>query len=299
MKNEVMKREINITELQEKYLRYLDVTKNTVITYKTGIKGFINFLQERRINEPTRENIIEYREFLREKHSVKTVNTYIIALRNFFKFLSYEGLYPNIAENIKNLSDTNLHTREALTVEQCQKILDSVKNLREKTMFLLFLSCGLRVSELANIRLQDFEVKNDKLVLYVLGKGRSSRQDYVIIPNEMIDILKEYVMEYKVQNYLFTSVSYNKTNKRMASSSIRNIINDLYERNGLKKDTITLHSLRHTFATISIQSGMDIREVSNAMRHHSVATTEIYLHDLETINNKCSNTVLTNVLNIQ
>lgn len=291
-----IKSNLDFTQLKKEYLEYIDVTPKTIETYNIAIRQFIKYLRELNIKEPTRKDIINFREELRESHSISTINSYLIALRNFFKFLQYNGIYQNITENVKGLKDTDVHKREALNEEQCKEMIKCAKDLREKALVALTLICGLRANEIVNIRLNDFKYENDNYVLYVLGKGRDYKQDYVIIPDSLLAILKEYVKEYGIKDYLFVSQSNRNTEGKLNTCTIRRIINSMYERIGIKRDTITLHSLRHTMATLSIEKGTDIREVSQALRHKSVKTTEVYLHDLELKNNKCSGLMADEIL---
>lgn len=291
MKNELSRGNFNIGILQKQYLDYIDVADKTVETYDIAIRQFANYLSCKGIEKPIRDDVIAFREYLKAEHSVATVNSYLVALRNFFKFLEYNDLYKDITDNVKNLKDTNLHKREALSLEICQKISDNAKNLREKVIFMLTLVCGLRANEVVNIEINDLKYEEEQYRLYVLGKGRDDKTDYVIVPNNVVELIKEYVQEYNITGYLFVSTSHNNAGGKMTTRSIRRIVNEMFERVGVKRDTVVFHSLRHSFATISIENGQDIRDVSKALRHKSIATTETYLHDIEMRNNRCSNTV--------
>ena len=133
-------------------------------------------------------------------------------------------------------------------------------------------------------------------MLRVLGKGRDYKQDKVRISDNVLAMLKEYIKTYNITDYLFVSTSNNNKGGKLSPCSIRRTINKLYEKANIKTDKIVAHSLRHTFATLSIENGEDLREVSKAMRHKSVTVTERYLHDLEEKNNKCSSIVSNVVL---
>ena len=287
---------LNLSQLKEKYLNYIDVSDNTVKTYDIGLLQFINYLQNNNIQYPTREDIIAFRNELEKEHKPTTVNSYIVAIRNFFNWLEYEGISKNIAKNIKGMKVSNEHKREALTVEQCKEVLDSAKDIREKVIFLLATTCGIRANELVNIRLQDFKDKNGTVCLYLLGKGRDYKQDYVIVTNEILDLIKRYISEYNISDYLFVSNSNHNKNGKLTTKTVRLIIKQMFERVGIVGDEYSCHSLRHTFATLSILNGTDIREVSQALRHKSIQTSMIYIHDLERLNNKCSATVASALL---
>ena len=297
MKNELVTKGLDLESLRKEYLEYIDVSKKTIETYDIALTQFFKYLIVRNIETPTRVDIINFRETLKAEHSVATVNSYLIAIRNFFKFLSYKEIYKNITDNVKGLKDTDIHKREALSLDLCKKLLNSAEDTREKVILMLAISCGLRVNEIANITLEDFKYQEEQYRLYVLGKGRSAKTDFVIIPNDLYELIQHYVKEYGITNDLFVSNSRHNKGERVTSFTIRRIINKGYERLGIKTKTIVAHSLRHSFATLSIESGQDIREVSQALRHRKVTTTETYLHDLEIKNNKCTNSMFNTLTN--
>lgn len=296
--NEMVNRtNLNIYELKEKYLNYIDVSDNTVKTYEVGLLQFINYLQQNDISFPQRKDIINFRNYLEQYHKPTTVNSYIVAVRNFFAWLEYEGFAKDIAKNVKGMKVSNEHKRLSLTVEQCKEVLGNVKDLREKVLFLLATTCGIRANEIVNIRVEDFKEKEGKVCLYLLGKGRDYKQDYVIITPDILDLIKEYIKVYNISDYLFVSSSNNNKNGKLTTKTIRLMIKDMFARVGIVGDEYSCHSLRHTFATLSIQGGKDIREVSQALRHKNIQTSLIYIHDMERLNNQCSYAVAGAILN--
>lgn len=290
----------SLIDYKNDFFNFIDVTETTRKSYAMGISSFADFLSVNNCKQPTRDDVIAFREELRKDHSVATVNSYLIAVRQFFTFLEYNNIYKNITTNVKSLKETDIHKKKALTITQCEQILESCDNLRDKTLFALTLNCGLRANELVNIRLQDFATNQNKVILYVLGKGRDYKQDYVIVSDSVYKLIQEYIKEYNIQDYLFVSSSHHNNGGKVTTETIRRIVNKLFKQNGIEDSKITLHSLRHSFATISIENGADLRQVSAALRHSSTSVTERYLHDLDMINNKCSdimnNTILNNVL---
>ncbi len=290
------KKEIRIKDYINKYLDYIDVSNNTIDTYNVGLLQFNQYLLDSNITQPTREDIINFREELRKEHKPTTVNTYLIAIRNFYSWLEYEGITKDVTKKIKGLRISNEHKRNALTLEQCKLVLENVANIREKVIFLLATTCGLRANELVNIRLQDFKLNQGKICLYVLGKARDFKEDFVIVDASLYQIIEQYVKEYNITDYLFVSTSNHNTNGKLTTKTMRLIIKDMFKRVGIEGSEYSLHSCRHTFATLSIMSGKDIREVSQAMRHKSITTTTIYLHDMEKLNNQCSNSVTNAIL---
>ncbi len=278
-------------KLIKDFLSYIDVCEKSQKTYLNGLNAFYEYISIKNIKNPTREDIMNFREYIKKHLSISTVNTYMISVRNFFKWLEYSKMYKNITENVKGVKIGNSHKKESLTEEQCQRILSNVKDNREKVVFLLATTCGLRANELVNIRLSDFKEKQNKICLYVLGKDRDFKEDFVIVPEKLYNHIQEYIKEYNITDYLFVSTSNHNNNGKLTTKTIRLMVKNMFKRIGIDSNDYSLHSCRHTFATLSIKNGEDIRSVSQALRHKSLSTTTIYLHDLEKINNKCSNSV--------
>ena len=287
----VEQKQIQIERYVDEFLNYIDVEEKTIETYKIALRQFCNYLKEKGIKKPTRDDIINYREDIKTYLSANTVNAYLIAIRNLYNFLEYEGITKNITKNIKGIKVGEEHKRNSLTEEQVEQILKNAKDIREKTIFLLGVVCGLRCNEIKNIQIADFKEKDGIICLYVLGKGRGYKQDFVVIPNDLFELIKEYVKQYEIVDYLFVSTSNNNYKGQVTTKTLRTIVKDMFKRVGIEGKEYSFHSCRHYFATSSIKNGVDIREVSQALRHKSLQTTTIYLHDLEKLNNKCSNVV--------
>lgn len=287
----------NLQKCKEKFLEFIDVGEETLKSYNSGVKQFIQYLDENNITTPTRENVIEFRTYQKEKNSVATANAYLSAIKAFFEFLEYNNIYKNITKNVKHLKDTTLHKKKFFTADICRELQTKYcGNLREEVMFVLTLTTGIRINELVNIRLEDFKVINDKICLYVLGKARQYKQDYVIVDKYVYELIKRYVEEYDINDYLFVSNSNHNKGGKITTHSARRIVNRIFERANIKDDKTTFHSIRHSFATISISNGATTRDVCKALRQTSTVVTERYLHDLENINNMCSGIVTSQLL---
>lgn len=277
----------------EKYLKYIDVSDNTSKEYAIGIRNFFEYCNVNEINNVQRENIIQYREQLKQEgKKANTINLYLASIKSFFKWLEYEEVYKNITDNIKSVPVAKLHVREAFTIEQLKTILDNCKTLREKIIILLATNCGLRCNEMCNIRISDFQIKQDVVCLYVLGKARQGQKaDFVVVDNKTYQLIKEYIEEYSITDYLFTSTSNYKNGNPITTRAMRKIFNKILERCDMKDNLHTFHSMRHSFCNINLENGVSIQEVSMAMRHSNISTTMHYVKDIEAKNNKCFNTI--------
>ena len=107
-----------IEPLIQRFLNYIDVSENTTKAYNVGLIQFNEYLKANNIKEPTRETIIEFREYLLENHKPKTVNLYLIAVKNFYSWLEYEGITKDISKKIKGIKLEQRHLKRGLSQEE-------------------------------------------------------------------------------------------------------------------------------------------------------------------------------------
>ena len=171
-------------------------------------------------------------------------------------------------------------------------MLGVCKDIREELLVKLMITCGLRCNEVVNIEIQDFYKDGDAIMLKVLGKGRDGlKQDVVRIDDRLFELIKEYCKEYNVSDYLFTSTSNHNTNGKLTPKTIRYIITNLFKKADLDMEMLSTHSTRHTSCELALESGLDLREVSEFMRHKSLQTTLIYAKELDQRNSVVSTTI--------
>lgn len=270
-----------LNELKDRFLKYMDNSPKTMQTYEIALRQFFKHLNEKGIENPTREDIIDYRNELKTKLKPTTVNSYLIAVKSFFKWLSYEDLYKNITENVKSIKFEKRHLKLGLEEEQLQKVLSNCKNLREELIIKLSITCGLRANELVNIKKNDFYNDNGTIMLRILGKGRDGiKSDVVKVDGRIFNLIEKYCEEYDVKDYLFTSTSNNNKGGKVNTITIRRIVNKIFKDSGLDEDLYSAHSLRHTAVVLALKSGLSIHEVSESVRHSQVNTTMIYVNEL-------------------
>lgn len=281
-----------IEPLIQRFLNYIDVSENTTKAYNVGLIQFNEYLKANNIKEPTREDVIEFREYLLETHKPKTVNLYLIAVKNFYSWLEYEGITKDISKKIKGIKLEQRHLKRGLSQEEIKQVLGVCKDIREELLVKLMITCGLRCNEVVNIEIQDFYKDGDAIMLKVLGKGRDGlKQDLVRIDNRLFELIKEYCKQYNVTDYLFTSTSNHNTNGKLTTKTIRYIITNLFKKAELDMEMLSTHSTRHTSCELALESGLDLREVSEFMRHKSLQTTLIYAKELEQRNSVVSTTI--------
>lgn len=282
--------EIVVKDYVEKFLNYIDVEEKTRDTYKIALKQFCGYLISKGVNTPTRDEIIEYREFLKENHKPTTVNSYLIAIRNLYNYLEYEGITKDITKNIKGIKLEQKHLKRGLSKEEIIKVLDVCKDNRERLMVKMMINLGLRCNELVNIQLEDFYDDKGVIMLKVLGKARNGlKQDSIKVDNRLFDMISDYVREYSITDYLFTSTSNHNKNGKLTTKTIRLTITNLFKKANLDMNMLSTHSTRHTTVELLLENGVDLREVSEFVRHKSLNTTLIYSKEVNQRNSITSN----------
>lgn len=283
---------LQVNSLIKRFLSYLDVSDNTIKTYNVGLVQFNEYLKQNNIKEPTRDDIIQFREQLKKQHKPNTINAYLIAIRNFYSWLEYEGITKDISKKIKGIKLERKHLKRGLSQEEIKKVLDICKDTREELMIKLMITCALRINEIRNIRLEDFYDDKGVVMLKVLGKARDGlKQDSVKVDDRIFELVKKYCKEYKVTDYLFYSTSNNNNGNMMTTTAFRLIVNGLFKKANLDMEKLSPHSTRHTSVELALESGIPIQEVSEFVRHKSINTTMIYAKELNQRNSKIANTL--------
>jgi site-specific recombinase XerD len=158
-----------------------------------------------------------------------------------------------------------------LSQEEVSRILSSISNIKHKLILMLIYSAGLRVSEVVKLRIEDIDAKR-KLIHIRGAKGRKDR--YTLLSDTAIETLKEYMKEYKPQKWLFAGQN---ENNHITARTVQKIFESTCKKAGVIKE-VTVHSLRHSFATHLLESGVDIRYIQELLGHKSLKTTAIYTH---------------------
>lgn len=287
-------------ELYTRFIEYLDAKPKTVQTYTRALRQFFSFLSLKGITRPQFADIKAYRDELAAEHKPATVQAYIFTVRRFFDWTEQAGLYPNVAGKIKGATIDREPKKDYLTSAQAKAVLgsierESVQGKRNYAIVALMTAGGLRDIEVSRADIADLRTAGDNTVLYLQGKGREEKAEYVIVPQPVERAIREYLKARGAvadTEPLFTSVSNNSKGGRMTTRSISGIAKNAMQAAGYDSDKLTAHSLRHTAVTLAlIGNGGNIQEAQQFARHKNIATTQIYAHNLEKQNNKCSRLV--------
>lgn len=277
-------------DLYERFVHYIDAAPSTVETYTKAIRQLMEYLQMNNITHPQREHIIEFRDQLKASgKKASTIQLYITATRLFFQWLEDENIYPNVANRVKGAKISKGHKKSYLTAEQVQTILNTIDRselhgLRDYAIFSLCVTGGMRIIEVSRANIEDMDSVGSDTVLFIQGKGRSDKSDFVKIAPPVERAIIDYLLkrgEKSASAPLFASISNNSTGKRLSTRSISGIIKSCMQRAGYNSDRLTAHSLRHTAATLNLLAGGSLQETQQLLRHSSINTTTIYAHNLE------------------
>ena len=292
------KNELTLERLQdyeETFIKYLDVDDLTLRAYKVGIRNLMEYLKDKGINKPTRNDIIAFRDDLRLKYSSNTVNTYMIAVRALFKYLEIHKLYENICVDLKGAKYDTTPKKEVLSVEQMQTIYKNLTDLEDKALFGLMITTGLRVCEISTALIEDIKEYNGEIVLFVLGKKRDSKCEYVKLSNQVLEDIKNYIGN-RTTGHIFISTSHNNYGGGLTTTSLRSRVKSIFRQFGIDKDTISCHSLRRSFAVASYETGSSIYDIQQVLHHTSINTTTRYLKQVDRDKNKTEYNVANAIL---
>lgn len=285
------------------YISFLDASPRTVQTYAGNVRQFIKWTQAHGIEQPTRADIIAYRDDLRSRCKPATVQAYITALRLFFQWAAQAGLYPDIAQRVKGAKIDSTPKRDYLSAEQVRGILDGIdtktaQGLRNYCLFALMVTGGLRDIEASRANVDDLQTLGGNPVLYLQGKGREERTEYIKIVPAVERALRQYLDIRTSAGYgdpLFISMSNNSRGRRLSPRSICAVVKSILVTAGYNSDRITAHSLRHTAVTLALLGEIPLEEVQQFARHRNIATTQIYAHNLERIRNRSEDAIAASI----
>ena len=197
-------------------------------------------------------------------------STFLNVIINALKFYYGEVLEKNFIFEVKRpKKDKKLPV--VLSKEKVKRILDVTTNIKHKAILMLMYSGGLRVGEIVRLKLENID--HERSLIHIKGsKGRKDR--YTIFVKSVLVVLRKYCDQYRPEKWLFEGA---KQGKHILTRTVQAIFKHVCEKTGIKKE-VSAHSLRHSFATHLLKSGVDLRYIQEILGHKSSKTTEIYTH---------------------
>ena len=270
-------------ELQ-RFVSSQDVTPSSRRTYLRSVRQFFRWVESKGypLASLTRVEVLQYREELLAKGmSSLSVGGYLTSVRRFYAWAEGEKVYPNIARDIKGPKRKQQFRKQALTAAKAKEVLSyqDGQGLRDHAVLNLLLRTGLRTIEVVRANVEDLTYKSGTRVLLVHGKGRSEKDQFVIVTDTAYQPIADYLATrpgVKAGEPLFTSASNNSKGGRLTTRTVSKIAKQSLRSVGLDSREYTAHSLRHTAAVTIMRAGGSIEEAQHVLRHSSPATTQIY-----------------------
>jgi len=274
-----------------KYLKYeKNLTPNTVNAYDKDLLLMKDYLIKNKVSDVKEITLIKFQDFLKfldkYQYSNRTIIRKFSSYINYFKFLEQNSLIDVQLSQIISVPKIQKRFYKLLSESEMSNLLKTINGqdnfgIRDRAIFELFYSTGVRINELVNITLDKIDLKNNEIKVF--GKGRKERvvylnnfalqklSNYLNIRNEFLFDKKNNF--YKKNDFLFL----NKNGNRLSERFIR-ILLDKYLKKAAINKKISPHSIRHSFASHLLQNGASIKAVQELLGHENISTTQIYTH---------------------
>jgi len=249
-------------------LRIKQYAENTQRVYLYMFEGFLRHTYPRPLKNISKQEIEDYLIQLTDnkKKSKSYVNQSINSIKFYYEKVLMQDREVYYLE--RPFKDQRLPI--VLNEREVEQLLQSIRNIKHKSILCLIYSSGLRIGELSRLKISDIDSYNN---LLVVRKGKGSKDRITIISDKILVLLRRYFREYRPKTWLFEGPG----GKSYSASSIRQIFHRAKIKAGIKKYA-TVHTLRHSFATHLLEKGTDIKYIQQLLGHNSIRTTAIYTH---------------------
>jgi integrase/recombinase XerD len=282
---------LNWTSYTRGFRAFLKLEKsladNSIEAYGRDIEKLIQFLEYRKLaispSEITHAHLQEFIRWINEMGiSARSQARIISGLKTFFKYLLLENIIRTNPAELLEAPRTGRELPDTLDIAEINRLFEAIdlsttEGERNKTMLEFLYGCGLRVSEMINLKISD--IRFNEGFISVIGKG--NKQRLVPAGEQALGQLKRYLSEVRVhiniqkgqEDFIFL----NGRGRKITRVMVFYIVKSLAEKAGIRK-SISPHTFRHSFATHLIDGGADLRAIQEMLGHASITTTEIYTH---------------------
>ena len=284
----------SLEALAARFLSEADLAEVSRKQYARALRPFLGWTRKHGLELPdiAHRDLIAYKRHIQEekKLAAHTLQNYLVAVRRLFSWLESSKIFPNLAaNNLRVRRPSKNFAKDALTVEQARELLGSVsgeslEELRDKALLRLLVATGLRSIEAHRADVGDIRQLAGKSVLHVQGKGRLSKDEFVVLTADTLEPLMAYLTKrgsLAESAPLFASIGDSNRGARISTRSIRRIVKNRFRAVKLESPRITTHSLRHTAVTFALIGGSTLQQAQQLARHADINTSLIYAHNLD------------------
>lgn len=256
----------NYTTKLSEWMEYKRYSKESIKNYVSCLGKFLKHF-ENKATKPSEISAEKIKLFLTQFKEVNTHRGYLCAIKLFYSKI---GNQPDKLDKVE-YPRSSKKLPIVLSVDEIQAMFTACTNTKHKTILALLYSCGLRVSELINLKWKHIDRKR-MIINVIQAKGAKDRQ--VPLPKHIIPLLEKYYFEYKSKDYVFNGQN---GLAQYSDRSVGEVVKQLAEKAGIKKRVYT-HLIRHCSFTHLVEGGCDINLVMKIAGHSNVKTTNMYLH---------------------
>ena len=273
--------EISLKELRPDSVEWLSKLHQTLVVKEYGKGTLRNYCQEMKllfkyfnhkaVEDLRQSDIEQYLQYIKEVHKVGRAKCRSVAqsCSFFFKrilpapYIVPSNLYPKKQFILPNI----------MSEQEVIQLFSAPLSLKEYCVVGLLYGCGLRISEVSNLRLQDIESHQKRLKVF---QGKGAKDRYTLLPDKLLEQLRLlYLEEGRPKDYLFTS---KQTKRALHVRSMQVIVNAAMAKAGFGDKSFTAHTLRHSFATHLLNTGANLHVIKTLLGHSKLETTMVYLH---------------------
>lgn len=261
----------NHIKIIEDYTQLLALKRFSYASIKTYKSALIKFLTAFPERSPQTISIKDIEQFIQsytlQNNSSQSSQKQLVGA---IKFLYRELLGKNYSLNYLYPDRREYKIPVVLSKNEVARLLDTIDNIKHRAIITIIYSAGLRLNEALNLKISD--VDSERMVLKITqSKGKKDR--YVMLSQKLLQLLRQYYVHHRPKIYLFEGQYGNMYSPR----SVQAIFKKALKKAAISKP-VTVHTLRHSFATHLLESGTDIRVIQQLLGHSSIKTTQIYTH---------------------
>jgi site-specific recombinase XerD len=245
-------------------------SQNSVRVYLTELRLFFAHYSDVAVQDFCQDHVIHYLLYLNKTLGCSRAKCKVAAQSISFFFrrvLQKPFILPNL---IYPRKETKLP--KVMSQEEIKALIDTIQNVKHRTVVLLLYSTGMRLKEISNLKIADIDSKAMQIKV-VRGKGSKDR--YTLLSQQVLLELRAYYVIYRPKEYLFNGA---EEGKPLAVRSIQKLVTNALTRLGLQNKCYSVHTIRHSFATHLVEGGTDLHSVQELLGHSSLKTTFQYLH---------------------